>query len=95
MSATGQKYARGADVSAEAAIQIAVRSALRLRLLLVSSQQPRVAGVVRAPLASRQKEQLLQSLNTKSKEQQDLPALQAQLGTIVADARAALVRWAT
>ena len=40
----------------------------------------------------RQKEEVLKGLAGKPKEELDLPALQRQLGTLVADARAALVR---
>ena len=40
----------------------------------------------------RQKEQVLQSLAGKPKEELDLQALQTQMGTIVADVRAVLVR---
>ena len=43
-------------------------------------------------LKRRQKEQVLQRLAGKPKEELDLQALQSQMGTIVADVRAVLLR---
>ena len=109
MSADGRQYVIGASVSAEGALETAARRVMRcspagfMLLMAMSSMHvaskhsgfsPAADTAAESMVVCRQKEELLEGLASKPKEEQDLPALQAQLGTIVADARAVLVRWA-